>query len=141
MAMEANIKDDELLGCPFCGARPELEREGEHEDIACLNTSCLVQPRALGIAEYPARQTWNTPRMTGVIEMSEAKRKLLEAAAVFMFGGLWMASFVHLGDRIARDVVPPLMLSFTAAILWGAVMGWILARNYMELKRLFSERG
>lgn len=71
--------------------------------------------------------------------MSEIKQKLFETAVALTLAGLWAASFIRLGDRIARDVIPPLMLSFMLAILWGAVMGWILAWAYVQLKLLVSE--
>lgn len=58
--MTVDIHDDELLCCPFCGDRPHVERDGEFEDIACLNTYCLVQPRAAGTSDKAARETWNT---------------------------------------------------------------------------------
>lgn len=56
----ANIAEDELLSCPFCGARPELETGGAYEDVACVNPLCLVQPTATGVSETSARETWNT---------------------------------------------------------------------------------
>lgn len=58
--LKVDIKDDELLSCPFCGAAPQIEKEGEFEDIACLNIYCFVQPRALGCEGKAARETWNT---------------------------------------------------------------------------------
>jgi len=55
-----DIRDDELLPCPFCGDAAQVEEDGDFEDIACLNIHCLVQPRALGVDSRPARETWNT---------------------------------------------------------------------------------
>lgn len=61
MASETvDIKDEELLCCPFCGDKPQVEQNGEFEDVECQNVGCLVQPRALGISTKAARETWNT---------------------------------------------------------------------------------
>ena len=49
-----------LLPCPFCGSAPCVETDSKFEDVGCFNVACLVQPRALGIADCPARRTWNT---------------------------------------------------------------------------------
>ena len=58
--MKVDIKDSELLPCPFCGDAAQIEQKGDVEDIACLNIYCLVQPRALGATTKAARETWNT---------------------------------------------------------------------------------
>lgn len=63
--MKADIRDDELLSCPFCGDNPQLEQRGEFEDVACLNIYCLVQPRALDARTKAARETWNTRVVDG----------------------------------------------------------------------------
>lgn len=60
--MNVDIKDSELLACPFCGDAPQIERDGRFEDVACLNIYCLVQPRALGASTRSARETWNGRR-------------------------------------------------------------------------------
>lgn len=76
----ADIKDDELMSCPFCGDKPQIEHDKEFEDIACLNIYCMVQPRALGLSTKSARETWNTRVIDNAIPDELFQRHLQEAS-------------------------------------------------------------
>lgn len=57
-----DIRDDELLSCPFCGSDPTIYRTAEIESVACTNPDCAVQPAAYGLLcdGRAAREVWNT---------------------------------------------------------------------------------
>lgn len=69
---------DELLPCPFCGDKPQLEEsEDGYQDVACLNVYCLVQPRALAAKERRADTTWNTRARPSVPDAVAAAREIV----------------------------------------------------------------
>lgn len=48
-----DIALDELLGCPFCGAKPDEFEDGE---IQCSNKHCPARPSV----RWNGRGAWNT---------------------------------------------------------------------------------
>lgn len=58
--VSADIGNDELLSCPFCGGRPKVQDNGDYEIVMCLNGNCYAQVSIRDRETKSAREVWNT---------------------------------------------------------------------------------
>lgn len=56
----ADISEDELLSCPFCGGRPKVMHNDHYETVMCLNGNCYAQISIRDRDDKSAREVWNT---------------------------------------------------------------------------------
>lgn len=81
----------ELLPCPFCGVKPELEHcgEGQKVSIDCINLDCDIQPQLIQTRrDIPsALKSWNT-RTTPSLEAIIAKIEAEKISQVFVVRGM-----------------------------------------------------
>jgi Restriction alleviation protein Lar len=62
----------ELLGCPFCGAKPEVETDERTYVIKCVADRCGVEPRTFALSNLQeVADEWNTRAQTTGASHSE----------------------------------------------------------------------